>query len=111
MENRTEKQIMPSKTTITWLFNDIWCYLYIVCFDWKIGVFQQTVAMLYYVFKRKKIVFCEKEHIYPMEHKRVKKETKFCKKLSMKVHLLVEFNREKCNLNYKSHIYKIKTMI
>ena len=69
MENRTEKQIMPSKTTITWLFNDTWCYLYIVCFDWKIGVFQQTVAMLYFVFKRKKIVFCEKEHIYPMEHK------------------------------------------
>ena len=29
----------------------------------------------------------------------------------MKVHLLVEFNREKCNLDYKSHIYKIKTMI
>ena len=28
----------------------------------------------------------------------------------MKVNLLEEFNREKCNLNYKSHIYKIKTM-
>ena len=28
----------------------------------------------------------------------------------MKVNLLVEFNREKYDLNYKSHIYKIKTM-
>ena len=33
-----------------------------------------------------------------------------CKKLSTKVNLLVEFNREKYNLNYKSHIYKIETM-
>ena len=28
----------------------------------------------------------------------------------MKVNLLVEFDRRKYNLNYKSHIYKIKTM-
>ena len=28
----------------------------------------------------------------------------------MKVNLPVESNREKYNLNYKSHIYKIKTM-
>ena len=28
----------------------------------------------------------------------------------MKVDLLVEFNREKCNFNYKSPIYKIKTI-
>ena len=27
----------------------------------------------------------------------------------MKVNLLVEFNRGKYNLNYKSHIYKIKS--
>ena len=40
-QNRKEKQIMSSKTTVNWLFNDIWCYL--GCFDWKIGVFQQTV--------------------------------------------------------------------
>ena len=41
---------------------------------------------------------------------RVKKEIKFCTKLSMKVNL-VEFNREKSNLSYKSQIYKIeKTM-
>ena len=28
----------------------------------------------------------------------------------MKINLLVEFNREKYNLNCKSHIYKSKTM-
>ena len=28
----------------------------------------------------------------------------------MKVNALVEFNREKYDLNYKSHIYKIKTL-
>ena len=28
----------------------------------------------------------------------------------MKVNLLVEFNRKKYNLNYKSHIYKMKAM-
>ena len=25
-------------------FIDTWCYLVIGCFDWKIGVFQQTVV-------------------------------------------------------------------
>ena len=35
---------------------------------------------------------------------------KFYNKLSMKVNLPVEFNREKYDLDYKSHIYKIKTM-
>ena len=44
MQNRTEKQIMPFKTTVNWLFNDTWCYLVIAFFDWKIGIFQQTVA-------------------------------------------------------------------
>ena len=38
-QNRKEKQIMASKTTVNWLFNDIWCYLLICCFDLKIGVF------------------------------------------------------------------------
>ena len=28
----------------------------------------------------------------------------------MKVNLLAEFKKEKYNLNYKSHIHKIKTM-
>ena len=40
---------MPSKTIITWWFNDIWCYLFIVCFDWKICIFQQTVARVCYI--------------------------------------------------------------
>ena len=39
----TAKQILSFKTTVKWLFNDIWCYIVIGCFDWKIGVFQQTV--------------------------------------------------------------------
>ena len=42
-QNRTEKQIMSFKTTVNWLFNDV-CYLVIGCFNWKIGVFQQTVV-------------------------------------------------------------------
>ena len=43
LQNRTRKQIIPFKTTVNWLFNNIWCYLVICCFDWKIAVFQQTV--------------------------------------------------------------------
>ena len=43
-QNRTEKQIMLFKTTVNCLFNDIWCYLIIGCFDWKISVVQQTVV-------------------------------------------------------------------
>ena len=43
-QNRTEKQIMLFKTTVNCLFNDIWCYLLIGWFDWKIGDFQQTVV-------------------------------------------------------------------
>ena len=39
-QNRTEKQIMPFKTTV---INDIWYYLVIGFFDWKIGVFQKTI--------------------------------------------------------------------
>ena len=35
---------MPFKTTVNWLFNDMWCYLVIAFFDWKIGIFQQTVV-------------------------------------------------------------------
>ena len=33
-QTRREKQ-MPFKITVNWLFNDIWCYLVIGCFDWK----------------------------------------------------------------------------
>ena len=35
-QNRTEKQIMLFKTTVNCLFNDLWCYLAIGCFNWKI---------------------------------------------------------------------------
>ena len=43
-QNCTEKQILPLKTTLNWLFNDIWCYLVIVSFEWEIGIFKQTVV-------------------------------------------------------------------
>ena len=42
---------MPSKTSINFLFNDTWYCLFIACFDWKIGVFQQTVVRVYYILK------------------------------------------------------------
>ena len=42
---------MPFKTTVNWQFNDIWCYLVIGCFSWKIVVFQQTVVRVYYILK------------------------------------------------------------
>ena len=48
-QNHTEKQIMPFKTIVNWLFNDIWSSLAIDTFDWKIGVFQQTVVGVYYI--------------------------------------------------------------
>ena len=32
-QNRTEKQIMPFKTTVNWLFNDLCCYLVTGFFD------------------------------------------------------------------------------
>ena len=53
--------MMPPKTTTNWLFNDIWSYLSIACFDWKIGVFQQTVVRGAYIFNDKlKQVFRKK---------------------------------------------------
>ena len=50
-KNRKEKQIMPCRSTINWLFNDIWCYLFNTCFDWEIGVFQQIVVGVYHILK------------------------------------------------------------
>ena len=38
---------MPFATSINGLFNNMWCYLVIAFFDWKIGVFQQTVVTVY----------------------------------------------------------------
>ena len=58
-QNRTKKQIMPFKTTANWLFNDIWCYLVMVCFDWKIGVFQQTVVRVYILNENVSFTVCE----------------------------------------------------
>ena len=43
-KDREEKNI-PSKATLNGLFNDIWYYLVIGSFDWKIDIFQQTVVM------------------------------------------------------------------
>ena len=50
--NLTEKQGMLSKTTVNWLLNDIWCYLFIAYFEWKINVFQQTVVRVYYILDK-----------------------------------------------------------
>ena len=36
LQNSPGKQIMLFKTTVNWLFNDTWRYLFIGCFDWKI---------------------------------------------------------------------------
>ena len=55
-QNRTEKQIMLFKATVNWLFNNIWRFLVIGCFDWKIGVFQQTVLRVYYILKYANVI-------------------------------------------------------
>ena len=46
------KHACTTHLTIVWLFNDIWCYLFIACFEWKIGVFQQTVVVVYFILKQ-----------------------------------------------------------
>ena len=48
-QNRTEKQIMPFKITVNELLNDVGCYLFIACFDWKLVVFQLTFVRVYYI--------------------------------------------------------------
>ena len=65
-QNGTEKQIMPSKTTINWLFNDIWCYLLIACFDWKICVFQQIVVRVYYILNESRYKQCGATSHFPI---------------------------------------------
>ena len=52
-----QKNKLRLKTTINWLFNDISCYLFIACFDWKINVFQQTVIRVYYILKCCCVIF------------------------------------------------------
>ena len=59
--------------------------------------------------KRGRNLFSVKRNLLICESKK-KKKKKFCNKLSVKVTLLGEFNREKYNLNYKPHIYKSETM-
>ena len=44
---------MPSKTAINRIFNDI-CYLFIACFDRKIGVFQQAIVRVFNILKKNK---------------------------------------------------------
>ena len=55
-KNRTEKQIIPFKTTLNWLFNSIRCYLLIGYFDSKIAVFQETVVRVYYILKLEEVI-------------------------------------------------------
>ena len=45
-QNCTEIEIMPCKTTINWLFNNIWRYLFIDGFDWKIAVFHHLQGFI-----------------------------------------------------------------
>ena len=44
-------KILQKNKLCYWLFKDIWCYLFISCFDWKVGVFQQTVVRVYDIRK------------------------------------------------------------
>ena len=39
-----ERKKNATQNKNNWLFNDVWCYLVLGCFDWKIAVFQQTVV-------------------------------------------------------------------
>ena len=50
-QNRTEKQIMLFKVIVNELFNDIWCYLVISCFVWKIAVFNKQLQEFYCILK------------------------------------------------------------
>ena len=48
---------MLSKTTINGLFNEILIYLFIACFDWKVGVFHETVIRVYHILNKTIIHF------------------------------------------------------
>ena len=52
LENVLCRLDMSSKTTVNWLFNDVWCYLAISCFNWKIAIFQQAVVRIYDMFNQ-----------------------------------------------------------
>ena len=62
LQNRTEKQIMPFKTTVNYIgylmiYCIIWslvvliCYLVIGCFDWKVVVFNKQLQGVYCILK------------------------------------------------------------
>ena len=80
MQNHTEKQFMPSKTTMNWLFNDI-CCLFIACFDWKIGFFQQTVVRVYYILNKQ-----QKGKGLPSNFSRVARLAKVSDHLNLKIY-------------------------
>ena len=42
-KSRTEKQIMPSKATVKWLFNDLWCYLPMLVLTEKLLFFNKQL--------------------------------------------------------------------
>ena len=60
-QDRTEKQIMPFKTIINWLFNDIACCLFVACFDCKIGFFQ----LCGFIFLTNIFIFLVKKPLKP----------------------------------------------
>ena len=47
---KLSQNLTVKKITINLLFNDM-CYLFIDCFDWKIGLYRQTVVRGYYILK------------------------------------------------------------
>ena len=76
---------MSFKKTVNWLFNDIWCYLVIDSFDWKIRVFQLTVAEVYYIINRfegdhacKSNLTEIVDHLSPLETNNVKIPLQIC---------------------------------
>ena len=54
-QNRTEKQIMPFKTTVNWQFN-MWCH-WVISFLIEKLVFQQTVVTVYSILNSLSFLF------------------------------------------------------
>ena len=71
---------MSSKTTINWLFNDIWCYLFTACFDWKIVVFQKTFVRVYYILN------LQQWHLITTKKRKEHAKRKFWKLLMVHLH-------------------------
>ena len=76
---------MSFKITVNWLFNDIWCYLVIDSFDWKIRVFQLTVEEVYYIINRfeggpacKSNLTEILDHLSPLETNNAKNPLQIC---------------------------------